>query len=99
MEAYFFNDEQPAIDAEAWICARATEIGKGFKKNAKDVTERFAVPQPERLPVPDGSSPEVQGEPTGRWYFPRVPQEIIDGLPDGIAQAFFATFNPTIEEM
>ena len=59
METYVFDTEQIAIDAEAWLCTKATALGMGFKQNPEDVTERWAVP--------------AERATDGRWYFPRIP--------------------------
>jgi hypothetical protein len=85
---YVFDDEQTAIDAEAYICqvagvpivGRNAKTGKLEPNKAK--TERWAIPQ-QRL--------------DGKWVFPQVPDAVSAKFPPEVATAFNTNF-PNVKE-
>lgn len=90
MEYYYFNDEETAIAAESWICAKATELGIGFKKNIEDVTDCFAIPIPEL---------DQNNEHTGRYYFQRIPDDVREKINESDIIEFLTIFKPSIESL
>ena len=86
---YVFEDEQTAIDAEAYIC----EVGgvpiigvnaaTGEPMPNATKTERWAIPQ--------------QRATDGKWVFPYVGDEMVSQYPPDIANYFETTF-PNIKE-
>ena len=85
-EAYRFDNEQTAIDAEQWLCDKASELGMGFS----GVTKRWAIPRAEL---------DENEEPTGYWTFPRVPVHIIERMDESDIVVFMTTFAPEIVEV
>lgn len=85
---YVFNDEQTAINAEAYICqiGGAPVIGlnaeTGLPEPDKCKTERWAVPE-ERL--------------DGKWVFPYIGDDKVALYPPAIANDFDDLF-PHIKE-
>lgn len=94
MEYYRFNDKATAVAAEAWLVEKAAEVGMPFG----GTTTRWAIPQAERLPLPPDAGMDALGEATGRWVFPRVPQEVLIRMSDELKQEFIDTFAPEIIE-
>jgi len=82
-EHYIFTDEQTAIDAEAWLCAKATELGMGFKQKPEDVTECYAIPQ--------------QRATDNKWHFQRISEAVRSSLSNEDINEFLTLFNPSIE--
>jgi len=89
-----FTNEQTAIDAEQWICDKATELGMGFS----GTTERFAIPRPEREPLPPDSPMDAVGEPTGNWLLPNVPDDVIARIPQDVVMEYYEMFSPEMME-
>lgn len=86
---YVFNDQQTALDAEAYICsiAQTPVVGKnaltGQPEPAKAKTVRWAVPE--------------QRATDGKWVFPVVPDHIASQYPPEVASAFNTNY-PNVKE-
>ena len=93
---YRFNhgkeSEAIAIAAEAALCKLAAERGMPFS----GVTQRWAIPQPERLPLPEGAGFDEVGEPTGAWLFPRIPDDVLAKIPWQTALKWLNEYQPEI---
>ena len=68
-----FTDEQTAENAQQYIVDMAAQIGMPFR----GVTQRFAIPQAERNPLPEGADMDELGEPTGLFLMPNIPEDVL----------------------
>lgn len=86
---YVFDDEQTAIDAEAYICtiAQTPIVGRNAKTGQlepnKAKTEKWATPQ-QRL--------------DGKWVFPIIPDAIASQYPQSVTDNFNSTHTNVKEE-
>ena len=94
MNHYRFNDKETAVAAEAWLVEKAAEVGMPFG----GTTTRWAIPQAERLHLPPDAGMDELGELTGKWIFPRVPQEVLARMSEELINEFMTRFNPEIQE-
>ena len=89
---YRFSSQQIAIDAQQWLVEKAAEVGMPFG----GTTTRWAIPRAERLPPPPDADMDELGELTGKWIFPRVPQEVLARMSEELINEFMTTFAPEI---
>ncbi len=89
MEYYIFNDEQTALEAEAFIAEKgfmpitSTNAQTGELTPNKQKTEKWATLQ-QRL--------------DGKWVFPRLPAEVLENVALEDKTYFFNAFSPVIED-